>query len=62
MLISAIKPDHAIEQDREQRARFAVRRFLQKEVALNDVAAGSAGQKLVVKHPDKKQPADARYC
>src|SRR5437870_13800276 len=30
-------------------------RLLEKEIALNNIAAGAAGQKLVVKHADQKE-------
>ena len=54
------QPDHAIEDDGEERAGRLARRFLEQEVALDDVAAGAAGQELIVKHPDQEQPRDAR--
>ena len=47
--------DQTIENDGEQGARFVVRRFFEQEIALNNIAAGAAGEKLIVKHPDQKQ-------
>src|SRR5260370_278734 len=54
------KSDQTIENHREQRARLVIRRFLEQEIALNNIAPRAAGQKLVVKHSDQKQPGQAR--
>src|SRR5438876_1992732 len=52
--------DEPVEDHREQRARFFIRCLLEQEIALNNIAAGAAWQKLIVKHPDKKQSGDPR--
>jgi hypothetical protein len=51
--------DHSIEQDCQQPARLFVGRLFPEEVGLDDVAAGSAGEKLVIKHPDDEKSSDA---
>src|SRR6266550_4594463 len=50
--------DKPVENHREQSARLFVPCFLEQKIALNNIAAGSAGQKLIIKHADKKQSGD----
>ena len=54
------KTDKPIENYCQQRPGFLVRGFLQEIIAFHDVAAGAAGEKLVVKHADKKQAGETR--
>src|SRR4029453_2397697 len=42
----------SVEHCREQCAGFLIRRFLDQVIAFDDVAAGTSGEKLVVKHPN----------
>ena len=56
------EPNDAVKQHREQCAKFFRRRFLEQEVALDDVAAGAAGQELIVKHSNKKKAGYARHA
>src|SRR5882762_10493433 len=54
------KADQAIKDDREQRARFVVRSFLEQKIALNNVSARATGKKLIVKHSNQEQSGQAR--
>src|SRR5437879_7153395 len=51
--------DDRVEDYGEQSARFFIRRLFKQKIAFDNIAAGSAGQKLIVKHADKKQSGDA---
>src|SRR5947199_10280476 len=44
----------------EQSTRFFIRCFFEQEIAFNNIAAGSSGKKLIIKHADKKQSGDPR--
>src|SRR5437016_5867524 len=47
--------DKPVENHREQSARFFVRCLFEQEIALDNIAAGSTGQKLIIKHSYKKK-------
>src|SRR5438552_563734 len=47
--------DKPVENHREQSARFFVRCLFEQEIALDNIAASSAGQKLSINHSAKKQ-------
>src|SRR5262249_8669683 len=49
------EPNDAVENDGQECAGGFSRRFFEQEIALHDIATGSARKKLIVKHSDQKK-------